>query len=279
LVEDSKLGDQLRPLNKLEHGVILGQELANSLNAEIGDYLMLYGVTTDGAVNAIDVELVGITTTRNQMIDKYLLVTNIPVVHRLINTDKISHMAIKYFDRDNLSVKMNSTNELLKANNREGLSVKSWMDLGEFYTSIKDIFNVIFLFNGVIIIVIVLLSCWNIINMTTMERSREIGALRAIGLQIKHITSIFLIESFLIATVGVIFGFILQLGIAYLINTIGIEMPPIPGQNEPYLLQIHSFTVFHPFLALSVILAITFSGLSSFFMIRKLSIIELLDYA
>lgn len=136
----------------------------------------------------------------------------------------------------------------------------------------------IFAFMGYIIIVIAILSCWNITNMATMERIREIGALRAIGLKNRYITSVFVMEGFLISIVGVVLGFILQLGLVAIINYLQISMPPIPGMNLGYFLRVYQYTDYHFALAIAVIVAISLSGLSSFFTIRKLSIVESLDH-
>ena len=131
---------------------------------------------------------------------------------------------------------------------------------------------------GVIITAIVILSCWNISNMATMERIREIGTLRAIGIKIRYITLVFLFEGFFISLIGVTLGFFLEIGIAHIINWLLIPMPPIPGMNQGYFLQVFSVTKYHPWLAIGVIAAITFSSLSSFFTIRNMSIIESIEH-
>ena len=72
-----KLGEEIEPLEKNKHGIILGKTLAAKMGARVGDYLMLYGTTVDGAVNAIDVQLVGIMSTGINETDKYYLLTNL----------------------------------------------------------------------------------------------------------------------------------------------------------------------------------------------------------
>ncbi len=279
LRDNLRLGDEVRPLDTSVYGVILGTTLAESLSASPGDYLMIYSTTVDGAVNADDVQLVSTINTGLEMVNKFYLCTHIPVVQRLINTDKISRMAIMYHNRSGLSNKVENTKSQLVSPKSSTLKLVPWNELGKFYTSIRDLFKLIFSFNGIIILAIVILSCWNIINMTTMERSREIGTLRAMGLKIKYITSVFMMESFLLGIAGVTLGFMLQLGLSYLINYLQIQMPPIPGQGSGYALQIHHVTSYHPGIALAIVFAITFSGLSSLFIIRKMTIIESLDYA
>ena len=274
-----KAGGDVLKLDTSDFGVVLGARLAQSLNANVGDTLMLFGTTVDGGVNAIDVELTNIISTGINEADKYYLLTNISTAQTLVNTDKVSLLSVMLKDRGDITSSESAVQQHLESHKKQKLGVKNWVVLGEYYQAVRDLFQIIFTFMGTIIIVIAILSCWNITNMATMERIREIGTLRAIGLKNRYITLVFIIEGFFISILGVIFGFLLQLFLVSIINYLLIPMPPIPGMNQGYFLQVYNFTDYHVSLALAVIFAITFSGLSSFFTIRKLTIIESLDHA
>ena len=153
-----------------------------------------------------------------------------------------------------------------------------WDQQAAFYISIRDIFNIIFSFMGIIILVIVLLSCWNIMNMTTMERIREIGTLRAIGLSIRQIGTLFVMEAFLIGFAGMTIGMLLQMILSRIINAMRIIMPPVPGMSRPYTLQVYAATWFHPLVAVGIVAAITLSSLSSFILIKRYTIVESLEH-
>ena len=274
-----KVGEQIYPLTNGATGVILGRSLANSLEAEIGDMLLIYSTTTSGAVNALDVELLGIMSTGISETDKYYLLTNTGIAQNLLATDKISSINVMFKDRDNLNQKIFGLNSMLRNEfpNIEFI-ITDWTDQGEYYRSIRDIFNIIFTFMGSIITIIVLLSCWNIMNVTTMERMKEIGTLRAIGLKVKSIGNTFLIEAIFIGMIGVVLGLLVQYGIATIVNGFKIIMPPIPGMNQGYTLQVYSLTRYQPFIAIGMILIIALSSLSSFFVIKKYTIVESLEH-
>lgn len=274
-----KLGEEIKLLSNKSQGIVLGSSLAKSLNAKVGDMLLLYSTTTDGAVNAIDVELLGIMSTGISETDKYYLLTKTDIVQRLIVTNKVSNICVMLKNRDMFEAKhLQIGKDLSKSFPKDPLTVTDWTAHGEFYRSIRDIFNIIFTFMGSIIIVIVLLSCWNIMNMSTMERIREIGTLRAIGLSITNIGNIFLLESFFIGVIGVVIGLIVQYIIAIGINALEILMPPIPGMNQGYTLQVFSFTPYQPIIAIIMIVVISLSSISSFFVIKKYSIVESLEH-
>ena len=274
-----KLGEQLAPLKSGKPGIILGKTLANSLQAKVGDMMMMYSTTVDGTINGIDVELLGIMSTGVSETDKYYLLTNIDIAQKLINTHKISLLSVMFKNRKHFDEKLKSLrSKLEKRSYAGGLELITWDQQAEFYISIRDIFNIIFGFMGIIILVIVLLSCWNIMNMTTMERIREIGTLRAIGLSIKNISTIFLLEAFLIGMIGVMIGMIVQLIASRFINALKIVMPPVPGMSRPYTLQVYAATWFHPLIAIGIIGAITVSSFSSLAIIKKYSIVASLEH-
>jgi putative ABC transport system permease protein len=274
-----KLGEQLIPLQNGKPGIILGKTLANNLHAKTGDILMIYGVTADGAMNGLDAELLGVMATGVSETDKYYLLTTVDVVQHLLNVNKVSLLSVMFKNRENLKNKLQLLEHDLKKNPVSGgLRLTSWENGADFYISIRDIFNIIFTFMSSIILFIVLLSCWNIMNMTAMERIREIGTLRAIGLSIKNISAVFLLEAFLIGVTGVVIGLILQWGISEFINHMEIIMPPVPGMDRPYTLQVFGFTEFHPFISLGIILSITISSLSSFLLIKRYTIIGSLEH-
>lgn len=276
-----ELGNDIVPLRKEKYGIILGNLLAKSLGAKIGDNLLLYSTTASGAVNAIDVVLTNIITTGSDETDKYYLLTHLETAQELVNTDKVSSLCVMFTEENenNLSKKVASIDRTLQNKYAEkSLNAIIWNEYGEHYKSIKGTLNIIFIFMGCIIIIIVLLSCWNIMNLSTMERFSEIGTLRAIGIKIHSIGSVFLVEAFLIGVFGVFIGFGLQQIISFLINNSNIMMPPVPGMNQPYALKIHYFTPYHAIIVISIITATTLSSLTFFVIIKKRSIIDLINH-
>lgn len=274
-----KLGEQLLPLKTSKQGIILGKTLANLLHAKVGDMMMMYSTTVDGAINGTDVELLGIMTTGVSETDKYYLLTNIDVAQKLINSHKVSLLSVMFKNRKHFDDKLQTLQSNLEKNtSAKNFKLIPWCEQAAFYISIRDIFNIIFTFMGSIILVIVLLSCWNIMNMTTMERIKEIGTLRAIGLSIKNISAIFMLEAFLIGVIGVIIGMIVQLIASRIINALRIIMPPVPGMSRPYTLQVYAATWFHPLIAIGIIVAITVSSFSSLIIIKRFSIVGSLEH-
>jgi putative ABC transport system permease protein len=274
-----KLGDQLLPLEAKKAGIILGKTIANALNARLGDMLMIYSTTVDGTINGMDVELLGIMSTGVSETDKYYLLTRLDLAQKLLNSQKVSLLSVMFKNRNHFPEKLKNLQSFLGRDSSGALlTAIPWDQQAAFYISIRDIFTIIFSFMGTIVLVIVLLSCWNIMQMTTMERIREIGTLRAIGLGNKHISALFVLEAFLIAVIGVVIGMVTQWIISGIINAMRIIMPPVPGMSRPYTLQVYAATWFHPLIALGIIAAITISSFSSILIIKRYSIVGSLEH-
>lgn len=272
-------GDQMLPLAGSKNGVLLGTKLASILHAKVGDMLMIYGTTVDGAINGMDVMVSGIMSTGVNQVDEYYLLSSIQTAQQLINTDKVSYLAVMFKNREQPDQQRQRLAAILqKKFPAIPLGLYGWEQGAEFYSSVKALYNFIFLFMGTIVLLIVALSCWNIMHMATMERVREIGTLRAIGLSIGNICMIFFFEAMFIGVISVVSGAILHSIISTTINSSVIMMPAIPGMNRGYPLRIFGLSIYQVPVAAGIIAAISFSWLSSFFTIRKMSVIDSLEH-
>ena len=157
-------------------------------------------------------------------------------------------------------------------------SVIPWDRLAEYYYSVRDVYNIIFSFTGIIVVAIVFLSCANTMLMATMERVREIGTLKAIGVSNFWISLMFLIEGFMIGILGIAAGLGLKYIFSVIINNSGFRMPPPPGMSSSYLLKIFPASEFLPWIALLILFSTTMSGMLTLLKIRKISIVNSLTH-
>ena len=265
--------------NTAPNGVLVGDEMAKALNVKVGSGLMLMSTTVDGAVNVVDVTVAGIVRSTMKSINRYYLVTNIKTAQSLMQTDKVSKIVVVLNDTENtdqvlpfVSAKINGTSV------KPFFSVISWNNLAEYYNSVMDAYRIIFSFSGIIIVVIVFLSCTNTMLMATMERVKEIGTLKAIGISNMWITLMFLFEGFFIGLLSVASGIALKYMFTWIINNSGFMMPPPPGMTSTYRLNIFSATGYLPWISLLVMVSTTFSGLLTLIKIRKISIVNSLTH-
>jgi len=261
------------------NGVLVGEEMAKALDAKVGTNLMLMSTTVDGAVNAVDVTVAGIARNPMKSIDRYYLVSHLETAQNLMFTDKVSKIVVVLNNTGNTQSAIPSISRRINGSGSSGsFSIVPWQSLAEYYYSVRDAYNIIFSFTGIIVVVIVFLSCANTMLMATMERVREIGTLKAIGISNSWISLMFLLEGFFIGLLSVAGGIVLKFLFSIIINNSGFRMPPPPGMTSSYLLNIFPAMEFLPWISMLVIASTTLSGLLALIKIRKISIVNSLTH-
>lgn len=213
--------------------VMLGEGLARSLKATPGSSLTLLASTAEGAMNAMDVRVKGIFSTGVPDIDKRLVYTDIVTAQKLLVTQRVSSLGI-FLDR------MESTPLVQQRLSAQypSLTVQTWMDQAFFYKSVRDLYNRIFGALGLIIGVIVVFVVTNAMAMAIIERTREIGTLRAMGTLPSQLLRTLALEGMVLGGVGAVTGAALSLAVSVMLYVVPVNMPPPPGRSEGYPLNI-----------------------------------------
>jgi putative ABC transport system permease protein len=115
------------------------------------------------------------------------------------------------------------------------VEVSTWRELDRIYSRVKNMFDIIFLFIFVIVFVIVVMSVVNTMSMAVMERTREIGTLRALGVRRAGIVKLFSLESAMLGAAGSGLGVLLTLASWVLVNVViqPTWVPPILSRRVP----------------------------------------------
>lgn len=214
--------------------VLLGGLLAKSLGARPGSSLTLLATTTGGGMNAVDVEVSGIVSTGWPEIDKRLIYAPLPAAQRLLATDQVSTLAV-YLEDTELTPAV-----LADLGGKDGAhAYKPWWEQAFYYHSVRDLYNRIFGILGVIIAVLVFFSVANTLAMAVVERTREIGTLRALGALPLEMVAQFVREGALIGSVGAVLGMLLASAVSLALLWLDIQMPPPPGRSETYPLIVY----------------------------------------
>jgi putative ABC transport system permease protein len=117
------------------------------------------------------------------------------------------------------------------------LEVRDFAELQPFYRQALGMFNAIFLFISLIMGIIVLFTVVNTMGMSVMERTSEIGTMRAMGLRRGGIRRLFLFEGGILGAVGATVGVAVASGIAFAFNRSGATWTP-PSQAAPVPLEV-----------------------------------------
>ena len=226
-------GDVLSGTGTASLQVMLGEALARSLNAKPGSSLTLLASTTDGALNAMDVQVKGTFSTGVPEIDKRLVYTDVLTAQKLLNTQRVSSLGV-FLNRIDLTLPAQTR----IAAEQPQLTVQTWVDQATFYQGVKALYNRIFGALGVIIGVIVVFVVTNAMAMAIIERTREIGTLRAMGTLPGQLLRTLALEGMVLGGAGAVVGAAIALAVSVMLYIVPVQMPPPPGRSTGYPLNI-----------------------------------------
>ncbi|MBI3432660.1 MAG: ABC transporter permease [Hydrogenophilales bacterium] len=240
-VREAKLGSGLiitagRKLEKKDlNGMLLGQDLARALKLKPGDWANLVINTPEGALNSLEFQVVGTFQTFSKDYDARALRIPLAAAQDLLATPGINTLVVALKHTSDTE----SVSALLKADFRgSNLDVKNWIELNDFYAKTVEMYDAQFGVLRMIILLMVLLSVANSVNMSIFERVGEFGTMMALGNRKRRIFALIMAENTLIAVAGAGSGVILGMILALIISAIGIPMPPPPNADLSYIAHI-----------------------------------------
>jgi putative ABC transport system permease protein len=219
-----------KPSGEVE--ALIGVGLAKSMNVKVGDGLTLLAMTSDGALNGVDVQIVGIVDSGIAEMDARYLRINLASAQRLLQSDRVTNLVVGLDKTENTDQVAAEFAPRLRGLPQQ-LVLKKWIDLATYYKQVRSLFSTIFVFLGVIVFFMVLMSSINTLLMTMFERTREIGTMLAMGTPRAWIVLLFMVEATLIGILGALVGLVAGNLLGTLLNYSGISLPPPPGNTFP----------------------------------------------
>lgn len=221
-------GRDLAEFSSGEIEALVGTGVARSMSVKVGDGLTILAVTADGALNGIDVQIVGIVNTGfKDLDDRYLRIT-LPSAQRLLQSDRVTNLVVGLDKTENTDAVAAAFTPRLRGLSQE-MTMKKWIDLAAYYKQVRTLFSGIFLFLGIIVFFMVLMASVNTLLMAMMERTREIGTMLAMGTPRLWIVALFMLEATITGILGAAVGLIGGNLIGIALNASGLHLPPPPG--------------------------------------------------
>jgi len=214
-----------------DYGVLVGHGVAQSLGLQPGDYLTLLVTTIDGALNSLEFEVVGVFRTFARDYDNRAVRIPLAVGQDLVGTAGVHSLVLSLDDTRNTDAVANSLGLQLSSQEYE---FKTWYELADFYSKTVDLYRIQFGVLQLIVLLMMLLSVANSVNMVVFERVGEFGTLMALGDRKSDIFWQVIQENTLLGLVGAGLGVVAGVVLAGVISGVGIEMPPPPNSDVGY---------------------------------------------
>ena len=198
-------------------------------------------VSARGAPNVTSVEVIRAEEQGIKELDEVYVMMHFAQIQQLMygaSAPKATSIMLQLRHSDQIPVALARLKPILdRFAGTQPLAVLDFRTLNPFYVQTIQMFDTIFGFVFVLIGAIVLFTVSNTMNTAVVERTVEIGTLRAIGLRRAGIRGLFVTEGALIGLCGAILGVLLALGLSILVNQMGLTWWP-PGNVEPLPLTI-----------------------------------------
>ncbi len=234
--------NNFRPINgeglheEKTYGVEMAQDLAKYLNLGPGKDGVVMASTLSGQMNAMDIQVAGVYDTGSDATnDKYLRFT-FDFAQSLYDTEKAEKMVVLLKETKD-TWKMRDVLRAKLAASGIDTEIKTWNELSLFYSKVRGMFDMMFLFIFCIVLVIVVMSTVNTMGMAVLERTREIGTLRALGLKRRGVSMLFALEGGLLGLLGSFLGVVLHVTVWAVIKAHAPMYTP-PGISTPVPLRV-----------------------------------------
>ena len=246
-IKSGKLDDLAQP-----NTILIFDAQAKKLHVQVGDAVTISAQTTRGVANTIDCRVVAIAEDVGLLSQWNVFVSNdsLRQLYQLRpDVTGAIQIHLKPEFRENLgplAARLRTSLEQagyrmmepdprpfwmkFETVNREDwtgqkLDVTSWEDELSFMMWTLQALNGLSFVLMVILVAIVVTGIMNTMWIAIRERTREIGTLRAIGMQRGSVVRMFLWESFALGVLGSVSGALVGLGIAALLNASRIHVP------------------------------------------------------
>jgi putative ABC transport system permease protein len=121
---------------------------------------------------------------------------------------------------------------------RLDLDAHDFFEINSFYGQAQGFFASVFSFIAVIMGVVVLFTVSNAMGMSVVERTDEIGTIRALGVRRGRIRTQFLLEGGMLGLFGATLGVMLAFAVTMAVNRSGLTWTP-PGDAHPIALKLY----------------------------------------
>jgi putative ABC transport system permease protein len=204
--------------------IVIGSVMARNLKIETGDELTLLGSGRDGSFAAGVVTVVGIFDSGSSDMDRSF--AEVPLGYFQDTFAMQGHgnsIAVAVDDLGQIPAAAMAMEQVIA--DREGLVVLDWTDLHPgLQQAIKADFSSAWFMYGVLII-LVAFSVLNTQLMSVLERTREFGVITALGIRPLKLASLVMLETTLMALIGLAIGVFLGAMVAAWFNSAGFSYP------------------------------------------------------
>jgi len=193
--------------------VLVGRDLRDELEVDIGDKLAI--LLPNGTVNTLTIS--GFYDLGVASINKSWVIANLKTAQKLFGFGRrITSIEIavdEVFEADMIAY------EIQQVLSDKNIKIENWKELNEELLSGLDGQRISSTVIQAVVILSVVIAIASVLAISVLQKSRQIGILKAMGIKDPAVSLIFIYQGFLIGLLGSIVGIALGIGLLYAFNT------------------------------------------------------------
>jgi len=201
----------------------IGANLANDLGLKVGDTLTVVTQTAYGSLGAMNLKIVGVFSFGVVSIDKTTFFMPLSKAQQLLDLeDAVTEIFVFVKDMDKAPKVAQEIQNNLNQIYPDQYVTRTWRDVG-FYWAYMRLAKGTY---AVIYFLVLFLASFTILNtmyMAVLERTKEIGMMKALGLKDGQVMGVILLEATLVGGIASFIGAIWGSGVAYYLTVVGID--------------------------------------------------------
>jgi putative ABC transport system permease protein len=210
-----------------KRGAFVGIELAKTLKLKLGSKLIFSAQDKNGEINSMSLRVEAIVQTSNISLDNSTIFVDRAVLKRFlgVSADTVTQIAIK---SDSPTLQATLQNEY------KDLEIKSFLEL---YPMMKQMQDIMVIFNSVtffIVMMVVFIGIMGVMYVSILDRIREFGIMRSIGMSYSLIRTQIILEALFVALFGYALGAIIGFAALYYLKNYGLDLSAYADGLESY---------------------------------------------
>lgn len=216
-------------------GILIGDGLARKLKARPNSKVVLMAGTKGGDSQAHLARVSGIYDSGLTELDNYLVFADIGFTRLFLagegadpETNPLTRFAVYLDDPDMTDYWQGMIQKSLDDDLVQTLSWQQMMPQLVQYIALDDAGNYVFL---ILILIMVVIGIINTVLMSVLERTREFGLLRALGINRTTLIELVIFETFILSLLAVFAGWLVGGGIHLWFTTHGLDLSKLVGEG------------------------------------------------
>ena len=217
-----------------ESKAVIGERLTELMDLKVNDYITLLIRTKEETFNTIDLEIGGLVNTPHPVINNGIVFIPLDIAQQALNVENgISMITIRTNKGKEINPIIDNINQIFQKKNIN-IKAYSWRESAKTVIAMSAAQDAE---TAVVLTVILMIGMIGIINnviLSALERTREIGMMKALGMREWEIVLVFMIEASGVGIIGGLAGCLLgAAGVGWMVKY-GYDLSYIGGDMSLY---------------------------------------------